>query len=355
MNILAIGINHKTAGIEIREKFYFTPLEQELLLSELKNQPALIEAFILSTCNRTELYLSTLPDTIDLNFVLNLFGNIKKIKNPAAFKKYFYIYSQEEAVRHLFRVTSALDSLVLGERQILGQVRSSFEKAKQKGLIGRYFNIMSNLAIRTGKKAQSETHISYGGSSVSWAAVSLAEELLGSLKERSVLIMGAGKMSELAVGQMVNKKFRKLYLMNRTQANAEALAQQYCCMAAPFCDLKEILAEVDLCICSVSAPHYIVDELVVRKVMASRQNKLIFIDISMPRNIDPQVAAIPHVHLFEIDDLDRVVTKNMEKRKTAAEDVSALVDRNVKAFYQKIQKLTSVSPTDYLEPTPITQ
>ena len=168
----------------------------------------------------------------------------------------FYTYSGKEALRHLLQVTSGLDSLVLGEKQILGQVKSAVERAQSKGMFTKTFNILSNIAIRTGKKAQNETDISFGGSSVSWAAVVMAEELLGSLNEKSFLIIGAGKMGEMAINQLHAKGASKIYLMNRTQENAEAVAKRYSGIPAAFPDIKEILTEVDVCVCSVGAPHY---------------------------------------------------------------------------------------------------
>ncbi len=350
MNISVIGISHKTAPIGIREKFYLTPTEQELFLSELKNNPRLVEAFILSTCNRTEVYCHTIDMGIDITLIVNLISTIKKNKLDGPFEKYFYIYNAQEAVEHLLKVISGLDSLVLGEKQILGQVKAAIDQARLKGMFTRYFNLLAAIAVRAGKKVQTETDIGFGGSSVSWAAVAMAEKVLGSLEDKSVLILGAGEMSKLAVGQISNKKFKKLYVMNRTPCHAQALAEKFNGIAVSFCDIKEILSQVDVCICSASAPHYILDKETVEKIMPERNaRKLIFIDISMPRNIDPRVAEAPNVLLFEIDDLDKVVEESMEKRQAAVVQVQKIIDAKLKEFTRKMAKITSLRNTDYYQ------
>ena len=342
MKLIVLGVNHKTAPIEIREKFYLTSTQQDLCLSEIKNHPAIAEAFVLSTCNRTEIYLHALEDSINLDFIFNLLGEIKKIKFDSSYAKYFYIFSNQGAVRHLLRVVSGMDSLVLGEKQILGQVKSAVENARQKGLFSKYFNILSASAIRTGKIAQHQTLIGFGGSSVSWAAIAMAEKMLGSLQDKSLLVIGAGEMSKLAVGQISDKGFRRLYVMNRTECAAEVLAKEFKGIAVSFCDIKEILSEVDLCICCASAPHYILERGAVEKIMALRGGrKLVFIDISMPRNIDPDVVQVENVLLFEIDDLDKVVEAGMIKRQAAVTEVEKIIEEKSQDFYEKISRLKS--------------
>ncbi len=339
MNIILGGINHKTAAIEIREKFFLNSLEQDLFLSELKCNPSIVEAFVLSTCNRTEVYAHGLDTQNYDQYFLNLILKIKKLSYSRSLSKYFYSLRNEEVVRHLFRVASGLDSLVLGERQILGQVKEAFERAQTKGMFTKCFNILANLAIRTGKKAHSETGISFGGSSVSWAATLMMEILLGSLNEKTILIIGAGKMGELTTHQIFSKGVKKLYLMNRTQANAEILAKKYQGIPVAFVDMKEILSEVDGCICSADAPHYILERGTIEKIMALRHNlPLNLIDISMPRNIDPQVALIPHVFLAHIDDLEKVVEDTMRKRQSSIRLVENIIEKKLNEFYSKLKK-----------------
>lgn len=347
MSVSVIGINHKTAPIEIREKFYLTPVQQELLLSELRNCPSVVECLIISTCNRTEVYLHTVEANPFLDFLKIVFS-VKNLKFDEQLSKHFYHYADEKAVRHLLRVTSGLESLVLGERQILGQVKEAVELARRKTMLGKYFNILSNMAVRAGKKAQTETHISFGGVSISWAAVNMAESVLGTLAGKSVLIIGAGKMGELATDQMKKKGVGHISVMNRTQSCADALAARLNGTAVPFCDIKTVLEKVDVCICSVSAPHYILEKSTVEEVMRLRNSqKLVFIDISMPRNIDPQVGQVPNVLLFHIDDLDQVVNENMKKREASISHVEEIIDVKVHDFYRKIDKLSLDRSSDY--------
>ncbi len=346
-----VGLNHKTAPIEIRERFYLNNLEAELLLNELKNNPAVSEAFVLSTCNRIEVYFKRVDTSLDGNFVIALIAKVKKTTFDFDCSKYMYSYAGPLAIEHLLRVAAGIDSLVLGEKQILGQVKAAVERSREAGAISRYFNILTNIAIRAGKKAQNETEISFGGSSISWAAIEMAERTLGSLEGKKVLVIGAGKMGEMALSTLSKKGMGKIYLMNRTGEKAEVLAEQYGGIAASFWDIKELLAEVDLCICSVGAPHYILDKEKVETVMPMRQGRsLLFIDISMPRNIDPSVAELPGVCLRSIDDLDQVVNANMQKRRDAIAQVEGIIKNKVAEFNEKLEKLNAHSGSDFFEP-----
>lgn len=338
-----VGVSHKTAPIDIRENFFLNPTRQDLLLAELKSNPKVVEAFVLCTCNRTEIYAHLIDGPISSEFFIDILSKVKKTKLPLNSNKYFYKHCSEEAIRHLFKVVSGLDSLVLGEKQILGQVKDSVLRAKESGIFSKYFNILSNLALRTGKKAHTETDISYGGLSVSWAAIVKAEQLLGDLNTREVLMIGAGKMSKLAVGQISNKGFKRLYLMNRTPEHAKQLAERFMGEVVSFCDIKETLARVDLLLCSSSAPHYILDPETVKKVMAARKNReLILIDISMPRNIDPKVADIPNVQLFHIDDLDSVVNETLVRRESSVKAVEKIIDDKIQNYYSRLKRTDQI-------------
>jgi len=345
-----IGLNHKTAPIEVREKFYLNALEAELLLSELKNNPAVSEAFVLSTCNRIEVYFKRMDPSVEGTFIIDLIARVKKTVFDFDYSKYIYVIRGQEAVEHLLRVASGLDSLVLGEKQILGQVKTAVDKARALGTISRYFNILTGIAIRAGKKAHHETDISFGGSSISWAAIEMAEQILGSLQDKKVLVIGAGKMGELALANLCSRGLGKIYLMNRTGEKADTLARQYNGTAASFWDIKDILTEVDLCICSVGAPHYILDKERIAQIMPARQGRgMVFIDISMPRNIDPQAGTLPGVHLRSIDDLDQVVNANMQKRRAAVAQVEDIIRRKILEFDGKLLKLRSRSDSDFFE------
>ncbi|MCB9757825.1 MAG: glutamyl-tRNA reductase [Candidatus Omnitrophica bacterium] len=344
--IAVIGINHKRASIEIRERFSLTETEQKLLLSELKNRPDIIEAFVLSTCNRVEIYANLLNSCQDPFFLVQIICQIKKIAFTPQLHDYFYNHTDENAARHLLRVTAGLDSLILGEKQILGQVKMAVALAQEFALFQQPFNILSNIAIRAGKKAQTETDISWGGSSVGWAAVIRAEKILGSLENKTVLVIGAGKMSQLALQQMSSRKIRKLYLMNRTHEKAAPLAQTYNAQCVSLYDLKSVLIEVDLCVSAVAAPHHIIEKDLLESVMEARsQRPLMMIDIAVPRNVAPDAAQVKNLTLCTVDDLDEVIAQTVTKRQSAMLAVENIVENKLMEFYDKMQKIKNLDQT----------
>ncbi|OGX32777.1 MAG: glutamyl-tRNA reductase [Omnitrophica WOR_2 bacterium RIFCSPHIGHO2_01_FULL_48_9] len=341
MHFFAIGISHKTCPVEAREKFFLRSIERELLLSHFKNETSVVEAFILSTCNRTEIYANLLED--DPLLLIQSLLKIKNLSYSSDLVKYIYVKKDRAAVQHFFSVATGLDSLILGEKQILGQVKTATELARQEGMMGKHFNILTNLAIQLGKKARTETQIDAGGSSISWAAMKMAENLLGELKDKSVLIIGAGKMGVLAAGQCQQKGIGQIYVMNRSHEKAEDLAKQYGGAAVGFWQIKDILEQADVCICSASCTHYLIERDLIEQVMRARQGKqLLFIDISMPRNIDPAVADIANVRLVEIDDLDKVVEENINRRSLCVGQVEEMIEQKVAAFYEKLAKLCDI-------------
>lgn len=340
-----VGLNHKTTPIDVRESLYLGAFERELLLSELKNDPCVVEAIVLSTCNRTEIYANLINDNPEL--LLKILLRLKNLPLNSDFKKYFYIYQGSQAIAHLLKVSAGLDSLILGEKQILGQIREAVELSRKKGMLGKSFNILSNIAIRAGKKARTETQIDCGGSSISWAAVTMAQKLLGTLQDKSVLIIGAGKMGRLAVDYLRNKGVANIYVTNRTHETAIALAKEFDATAVAFWDMKEFLSKVDVCICSASAPHYLIEKDLVETAMAGRQErKLVCIDISMPRNINPEISSLKNVSLVAIDDLDKVVEDNTKKRLEAVEEVERIVSAKVNEFYSKLAKTPVIAAED---------
>jgi len=339
MKILAVGINHKTSAIETREKFFLSSLERELLLSEFKNDPSVISTIILSTCNRCEIY-ANVDDEYEPREILNKLFSIKHQPLTDEFKKLFYILEGQEAVAHLLRVACGLDSLILGEKQIIGQIKDAVLLSRQKLMMDKTFNVLTNFVLETGKKARRETQIDFGGSSVSWASVLMAQNILGSLQDKTVLILGSGKMGRLAVEQLINKGVKKIYIMNRTMEKAQELAQETGGIAVPFWEMPDILPLVDVCICSSSCPHYLIDRALVEKTMQARGGqKLLCIDISMPRNIDPHVAEVQNVCLVSVDDLDRVVQDNVQKRQLAAQQVEKIVINKVQEYHGVIHKI----------------
>lgn len=341
-HIFVIGVSHKTTAIELREKFFFSSLEKELLLSELKNNPAVFGAFVLSTCNRTEIYAHLLMD--EPQIILDVLFKVKKISFTSDFGKNFYCHRSSEAVRHLFRVATGLDSLVLGEKQILGQVKAATNTAWECGMMTRELNILANLAIRTGKKAQTETDVGFGGSSISWAAVGTIQNRLGTLVGKSILIVGAGKMGHLAAEQFRNKNVGTIYVMNRSCDKAVSVADEIAGAPVSLWDMKDVLQKVDACICSAGAPHYLIEADLMKDVMASRQGRsIVMIDISMPRNIQPEVAEIAHVELLTIDQLDQVVEDNVRRRLGAVSMVEDIIAQKENEYFNRIKKAKLVN------------
>jgi len=340
VRFIAVGISHKTCPIALREKFYLNPGERELFLSGLRQEGGVREALVISTCNRTEVYaLTTEPDPQVLIGHLCALKNIT-LKRPL--KKSFYVYADEKALRHLFSVACGLDSLIIGEKEILGQVKAAVALARKQSMMGRFMNILTNVILRTAKKVRHETSISTGGASVSWAAVRKAEEFLGGLRDKSVMILGAGKMSHLAAGDFRRKGVAELYVVNRTRENGEELARQFQAQAVDFFDIKDVLPRVDVCICSASAPHYLIEPALVEETMARKRTPLLMIDISMPRNIHPGVADIEGVNLISLDELDKVIEFNNQQRQSAVVHVKEIIEQGTKVFYRKINAAASL-------------
>jgi glutamyl-tRNA reductase len=339
MKILVVGINHKTSSIESREKFFLTTPEIELLLSAFKSDPSVTASVILSTCNRCEIYAHVDGDYQPQEIFKKLFS-IKRQPQTSDLQKLFYVLEGQEALQHFLRVACGLDSLILGEKQILGQIKEAVLLSRQNAMMDRTFNILTQVVLETAKKARRETHIDFGGSSVSWASVCMAQNILGSLQDKTVLILGSGKMGRLAVQQLLNKGVKKIYIMNRTIEKAQELADNHGGTAVPFWEMKEILPQVDVCICSAACTHYLIDrDLVENTVQARNGQKLVCIDISVPRNIDPQVAQVAGVCLLTVDDLDRVVQDNIQKRLSAAQEVEEIISIKVREFYQVMGKI----------------
>ncbi len=337
MPLVLIGVNHKTCPLEIREKFFLQPTEKELLLAEFKNDPRVLAAIILSTCNRTEIYADLLD--LDASIILKLVLTFKGLAQSPDLEHFLYVRHEKDVVAHFFSVVAGLDSMILGEKQILGQVKTAVSLSQERQILNRTLNILSNFAIETGKKVRRDTLIDCGGSSVSWAAVAKAQEILGSLEDKTVLVLGSGKMGSLAIQQLKNKGVKKIFVMNRTHEKAETLADECGAQAVPFWQIRDILEQSDVCICSTGAPHYLVDKDLIEQVMAARPaRRLAAIDIAVPRNIDPLVAEVAGVKLVAVDDLAQTVQDSMNKRHTAVEQAEKIINLKMHEFYRALDK-----------------
>ncbi|KHF33526.1 Glutamyl-tRNA reductase [Paenibacillus sp. P1XP2] len=315
MHIVVVGLNYRTAPVEVRERFTFEPNELPEALSQLMQTKSVMEGVIVATCNRTEIYV--VVDRLHMcgHFIRSFMEQWFDIPREE-FTRHLYIYEDEQAISHLFRVTCGLDSMVIGETQILGQVRSAFLLSQQEKATGTWFNMLFKQAVTLGKRAHSETSIGESAVSVSYAAVELGKRIFGMFDDKKVMILGAGKMSELTVKHLYANGAEEVIVANRTLARAEELASKF--KGTP-CTMEQALGrlqEVDILISSTGAKDYVLDRAQVSESMKKRQSRPLFIiDIAVPRDIDPAIADLDNVFLYDIDDLEGIVESNLEMRK----------------------------------------
>ncbi len=342
MQIVVVGLNHKAAPIEVRERLAFTPTQQEPALAALLERVA--EGVILSTCNRTELYAVVDDADSGVQSVIAFLGEFHKL--PAeCYAPHLYRRRGREAVAHLFAVASGIDSMILGEPQILGQVRAAYETAASYRAVGPILSRVFHCALKVGKQVRSETHISRSAASISYAAVELARKVLGNLAGRTVLIVGAGKMAELAAQALLDDGLAGVVVTNRTYARAAELAAKFGGRAADFALLPELVAGADVVITCSAAPGFILDLPLVRLAMAGRHHRpLLLVDIAVPRDVDPLVQSLSDVFLYDVDDLQAVCASNLEERRKEVGKVQTIVDAEVEAFEAWLQSL-QVVPT----------
>ena len=343
MKLLLTGLSHKTASVDLREKLALRETELPDALHELQNLGA-SEAMILSTCNRVEIALTspdqTEPRTIVERFLQNSPGSATDFGGPL-----FYHYEARDAIRHLFRVAASLDSMVVGEPQVLGQLKSAYAIAKNEGAVGGLLEQVLTRSFSVGKRVRTETGIGQMAVSVSYAAVELARTIFGSLKGRSVMIVGSGKMGELAAKHLHRSGAKRIFVANRTWERAEEMAALFKGQAVEYTRFVSMLPEIDIVIASSAAPHYILTKDDMQRVIAARKNKPIYlIDIAVPRNIEPSVNEIEGVFRKDIDDLEGVVNANIKERSKQAEQAEAIVADEVERMISRL-KLEEVTPT----------
>jgi glutamyl-tRNA reductase len=342
--IILIGVNHRTAPVEIRERISFPEEELDRYLKELKDLPGLSEGLILSTCNRVEICAATSdPDK-----------GVKEIKGFLAlqhhlplseFEDVLYVLQGEEVVRHVFRVAASLDSMVVGEPQILGQIKGAYKAAHATKATGTLLNQLFHKAFSAAKRVRTETSIGNRAVSVSFVAVELAKRIFAHLEGREVLIIGAGEMCELAAQHLVRAGVKKVLVTNRTWERAVGLAERFQGDAIPFAELPLALVRADIVISSTDSPDFVVKREAVSEIIKKRKNSpLFFIDIAVPRDIDPQVNTIDNVYLYNIDDLQEVAETNIKDRQQEAYRAEAIVAAEVEQFCHWYQSL-EVVPT----------
>ena len=326
MNIVLIGMNHKTAPLEIRESLPLSSRNNVHPLLEMIKIPQIKEAFYLSTCNRVE----ALASAVDAKAVVE---RLKEFIFPHGdltseeMARCLYVYFDHEAVRHLFRVASSIDSLVMGEPQILGQVKEAYRQAAELRTTGVILNRVVHHAFRVAKRVRTETEIASNAVSVSFAAVELAKKIFGALKGKTVLLIGAGEMSELAARHLIKYGVDRILIANRTYTRALEMARDFHAGVIEFDRLGEGLRDADIVISSTGAPGYVINAEMVAAALHRRKSRLLFlIDIAVPRDIDPAAGNIDNVYLYNIDNLQEIVDENLNNRRREAEKAEAIIE-----------------------------
>ena len=346
MSIVLVGVNHKTAPVEVRELLAFSDEASADGLRNLVDGEIIREALIVSTCNRVEILGAIGTDQVGLGSErITQFLDSARGLPPGFIDEHLYSHTDDQAVRHIFRVASSLDSMVLGEPQVLGQVRRAYAVAVEAGTAGRVLNRLVHHTFRVAKRIRTETGIAANAVSISYMAVELGKKIFSSLKGHTVLLIGAGEMAELSARHLVNAGVTRVLIANRTEEAARRLASEFGGEAVPFDQLADFIPEADVVICSTGAPDYVVTEPLTRQVRERRRNRpTCFIDISVPRNIDPAVGKLPNVFVFDIDDLESVISSNIREREREAERAELIVQSEVMQFQQSLRAM-DIGPT----------
>jgi glutamyl-tRNA reductase len=345
MEILVVGLSHKTAPIELRERLNVPEQDLPKPLEMLGDSPELVERMLVATCNRVEVYAVTEgrvePAVEAITHCLATSRNVAK----GEFADKLYTYAAADAVRHVFRVASSLDSMVVGEPQILGQVKAAYSIAQTREATGVILGNLLEQSFHVAKRVRSETGIAASAVSVSSAAVELARKIFGDLAGRSVLILGAGEMAELALRHLLDDGVRSVLVANRSYDRAVTLAQQFCGRAVTFEGFRQEMVGADIVISATSAPHVILKREDMQAIIHQRRHRPIFlIDIADPRDIDPACNEVDNVYLYNIDDLQSVVEANLKERKREAERAEVIIEREVGVYLDWLRSL-DVVPT----------
>ncbi len=342
------GVNHKTAPIELRERIAISRDDLASVTRSLASVPGIAECMIVSTCNRVELITALVPtaDHQDNNPSPDLTAFLRDQFNlgPNSLEGHVYQHTGKQAVRHLFRVASSLDSMVVGEPQILGQVKEAFSVARESGTIGGQLDHLLQSTFAAAKKVRTETEIGSSSVSIASVAVELARRIFGSLNGRTVFLVGAGKMSELAARHLVQQGAGTVLVTNRTADRARKMAEPFNGRAIPFDQLHEAAAEADIVITSTGAPHPIFRREHGQALLHKRRNRpMFFIDIAVPRDVDPAVNKLEGLFVYDIDDLQQVAASHLAERSREADDAEALIAREVERFHER-QRAVSAAP-----------
>jgi len=330
--ITVVGLNHRTAPVEVREKLSFPAYTLKDALRRLKSYPVIEGCVILSTCNRTEIYAATLEMDEGINAIWDFLSRWSGV-NISEIKNFTYCHTLYDMIRHTFRVASGLDSMLLGETQILGQLKTAYMDAVEYEATNRVINTLFQLALTVGKRVRTETGIDRNAVSISYAAVELAKQYLGDLNKHQVLIIGAGKMSVLTARHLVDNGITGVIVSNRSFDRAVALAARFNGKAVNFNELYKYMEDTDIVISCTAASHTVVKTEEMRRVMEKRNGKKIFmIDIAVPRDIETEVGKLQGVTLYDIDDLKTVVDHNLTERRNAANKAESIIEEELEKF-----------------------
>jgi glutamyl-tRNA reductase len=338
--LVCVGVNHRRAPVELREKVAFNGDDLERALPEMVKLDGVNEALVISTCNRVEVYVAGEPDTspYQLTQFLHKFHGVE----DGALDEHMFRLVGEDAASHLFRVASSLDAIVVGEPQILGQVKSAYHTAAGVGTCGTTLNQVFHKAFNVAKRVRTETAIASSAVSVSYAGVELARKVLGEITGLQCLLVGAGEMGELAAQHFVERG-AQLLVMNRSYERAHRLAEQYGGAARDINELWDMITRVDIVLCSTSAPNFIINKDMMKRAAKKRRYRPIFlIDIAVPRDIDPAVGEVEGVFCFDVDDLAEVVEENLEIRRSEADRAEDIVREEVIGFAKKTRERRAV-------------
>ncbi|MFA5626539.1 MAG: glutamyl-tRNA reductase [Thiohalomonadaceae bacterium] len=340
MSLLALGLNHRTAPVEIRERVAFAPDKVSQALHELTNYGPVREAAILSTCNRTEIYCGLEGE--EKGPILEWFRDFHHLSAKEV-EPYLYTHPDSQAVRHILRVASGLDSLVLGEPQILGQIKQAYGTAQQAGTVGHLLNKLFQYTFSVAKQVRTDTAIGASPVSVAFAAVSLAKQIFSDLKEHTALLIGAGETIELVARHLHEQGIGNIIIANRTVERGHKLAQEFGAFAIALAEIPAHLAEADIVISSTAAPLPILGKGMVESALKVRKRRpMLLVDIAVPRDIEAEVSALDDIYLYTVDDLSEIIQENLQSRQQAALQAEDIIDTQVGHFMGWLQSLEAV-------------
>lgn len=349
MALIVTGFNHSTAPVEIREQMTFDEESAQFLNHQLLEDEILQESVVLSTCNRTEIY-GVVDNLTELNGQIPACLSKVKLSENHIPAKYFYQKSEQDAVSHLFRVSAGLDSMVVGEAQIFGQVKQAYSRATKSSSTGVVLNRLFHHSFRAGKRVRSETRVGEGSVSVASAGVDLARKIFQDISGKKVVLIGAGEMAVQTLTHLTGHGVKDIYLVNRTREKAQALAETFGGKVVPYSELEFILSETDMVIASTGAQKAIVQPEQIQTIMSYRRSRpLFFIDISVPRNIHPEIKNIYNTYLYNIDDLQAIVNQNLGERRMEIPKAEKIIHEEVKEFLDWYQHRPSLDRIQMLQ------